>query len=488
MSEKYNVLKEPWIKTVTFSGNHESYGILEILKKAPEIKEISYANPLEEFSVYRFLSVFLMDALRPQTIDDIQDILEDRKFNENAIDDYVSQCISEGVSFDLFDEKKPFMQAAPDEQYEKEPRSVNYLDYSIPTGNNPVHFNHLDNDETIQYADVLPKIIACELFATAGVQGFPSSINGAPPYFSVIIGNSLFESLCYMLVPIEEMSLPFDNPKVYWRNEKPIVPKEQVNRTSWLYGMLYPARRIRCVAEENKAGISLVYFGQGSNFVVQENWTDPEVTYRMNDNGRFPWRPDTAKAVWRNLSDLIDIKGKRAPAILHVFQRIHGTSKYARIKLFGVQTNQASYLNLAEYDFQIPERVIDCQENIVLIREFIGDTEGTALNIKHSLSGKNMPSGLAEVMTGAAENCVRNFYVQSETLLWNLCDTYFGEANIDADQCRKYWKKEISRYAREQINAELNRIRLPGKYLIKLYQNQMPLLKYLRNLEKEGEE
>ncbi len=486
MEEIYNVLKEPWIKTEDFEGNFKRYGIIDLLAKAQSIKAITYASPLEEFSVYRLLNVFLMDALRPETIDDIQDLLDNGNFDSDRIQEYVKQCLEEGVSFDLFDENRPFMQGFPNKNYEKDSRSVNYLDYSIPTGNNAVHFDHLESDHAVEYADILPKIIACQLFATAGVQGFPSSINGAPPYFSIVVGNSLFETLIYMMVPIEEISISFDNPKVYWRNKQEIIPKETVTRTSWLYGMLYPARRIRCIHDED-GRVRDVYFGQGSNFTDQSNWTDPEVTYRFNDSGRFPWRPDTGKAIWRNLSDLIDIKGKRAPVILNVFRRICGSNKYARIKLYGVQTNQASYLDLAGYDMQIPETVIEQQDRISLIREYIGDAEETAIRIGQSFSGKNLPSGLSSVLTTVKDVCIRNYYSETESVLWELCNTYLSDPAMDESTCREFWKSEISRVARKQVRNEMEKLQLPGKYLIQIYKNQIPLLKYLNELEKDGE-
>ena len=66
MRPSFNVLNEPWIPVVAMDGTKEMLGIRETLRRAPDLKEISIVSPLEEFSTYRFLSVFLMDALRPK--------------------------------------------------------------------------------------------------------------------------------------------------------------------------------------------------------------------------------------------------------------------------------------------------------------------------------------------------------------------------------------------------------------------------------------
>ena len=81
MRPSFNVLDEPWIPVVGLDGSREILGIRETLRRSPELKEISAVSPLEEFSVYRFLSVFLMDALRPRRNSTINKLLQQGSFD-----------------------------------------------------------------------------------------------------------------------------------------------------------------------------------------------------------------------------------------------------------------------------------------------------------------------------------------------------------------------------------------------------------------------
>ena len=71
MSASFNVLDQAWIPVVTQDGREEMLGIRDTLMRAHELREISSVSPLEEYSLYRFLGLFLMDALRPESELDI---------------------------------------------------------------------------------------------------------------------------------------------------------------------------------------------------------------------------------------------------------------------------------------------------------------------------------------------------------------------------------------------------------------------------------
>ena len=92
MRPSFNVLNDPWIPVVAQDGERSLLGIRETLRRAPELKEISVVSPLEEFSVYRFLSVFLMDALRPKRGPTIKKLLRQGFFDMEQIEAYISLC------------------------------------------------------------------------------------------------------------------------------------------------------------------------------------------------------------------------------------------------------------------------------------------------------------------------------------------------------------------------------------------------------------
>ena len=142
MRASFNVLDQAWIPVVRMDGQEELLGIRETLDCAHELREISSASPLEEYGLYRFLGLFLMDALRPESEEDIEDLLASGCFDRTAIEDYIALCQSEGVSFDLFDEERPFLQSKYDPAIDGEPKPVSVLDFTRASGNNHTHFDH----------------------------------------------------------------------------------------------------------------------------------------------------------------------------------------------------------------------------------------------------------------------------------------------------------------------------------------------------------
>lgn len=225
MRASFNVLDAPWIPVVAPDGTKELLGNREILRKAPKL----VVSPLEEFSVYRFLSVFLMDAPRPKRNSSIRNLLKQGRFDMEQIEEYISLCESEGVSFDLFDEKRPIMQNTYVKEWDKEPKPVNSIDRYLPSGNNHLHFEHAAAEQrsiTVERAARLH--LTVQQFCTAGVQGYPSGVNASLPYFGVVKADTLFETLVYTLLPTLSIEISFDEPPVIWRRTEAVEPKKAV--------------------------------------------------------------------------------------------------------------------------------------------------------------------------------------------------------------------------------------------------------------------
>ena len=201
----YNVLEEPWIPVIDLDGKRKMLGIMDTLAQAHQIKEISDTIPSYEYGVFRFLCAFLMDVYRPEEWGSIQDLYDRKSFDMGTIQDYIECCKKEGVSFDLFDKKRPFLQTAYNEEYDKNLVSVAALNIAMPSGNNHIHFEHRkEQEQSMTYEEAARGLCALNLFCTAGAQGYPSTINGAPPIYFVYEGANLFESLVYSMVAVEE--------------------------------------------------------------------------------------------------------------------------------------------------------------------------------------------------------------------------------------------------------------------------------------------
>ncbi|MEA5145568.1 MAG: type I-E CRISPR-associated protein Cse1/CasA, partial [Candidatus Limiplasma sp.] len=127
----FDVLTDPWIPVDT----GEELSLLDTLTRAHKLKAISAASPLDTYATYRLVIAFLMDALQMPHRDARLDVLARGRFDMAVIEAYVARCRAEGVSFDLFDKERPFMQAAYDPQYDRETKPVSELVHALPTGN-----------------------------------------------------------------------------------------------------------------------------------------------------------------------------------------------------------------------------------------------------------------------------------------------------------------------------------------------------------------
>lgn len=479
MRPSFNVLDEPWIPVVALDGTKELFGIRETLRRSPELKEISVVSPLEEFSVYRFLSVFLMDALRPKRVSSIKGLLKEGVFDMEQIEEYISLCESEGVSFDLFDEKRPFLQSAYVQEWDKEPKPISAINCFLPSGNNHLHFEH-DHMESrsVSLDQATRLLLTIQQFCTAGAQGYPSGVNASPPYFGVVKANNLFETLVYTLLPIQSIEIPFDEPAVVWRSEDVVIPKKEVGETSWLRGMLFPARRVKLIPPKEGTNITQVYLSQGENFVNKESWTDPFASYRTLDTGRVPLRPKREKPVWRSLFDIIDVKGNHASVVLSQYIRLADTP-YAHITLYGVETSQASYLYVIRHDLRFRRDITEREEVIDLLKRSVAAAERLARKLRHCLRDDSI------VPECVAVDALNQYYGQCEAQFWKLC-----EDSATADEMRELYKKwchAIGQLAVEAYFAAMQNVNLRGKALAKAAQQQKWLSVEIKKIKEDAQ-
>lgn len=412
MKATFNVLDRGWIPVVFPDGSVRELGIRETLSKAHELREISDPSPLEEYSMYRFLGLFLMDALRPKKKSSIRSLLREGKFDVEQIEAYVSTCESEGVSFDLFDESRPFLQDSNEHDRVNEMKSVDVLDCTAPSGNNHTHFCHTGRAE-LPAKRAVRLLLSTYLFCTAAAQGYPSGVYGAPPFFSVIKGNNLFETLVNLLIPTDYIRLPFDEPPALWRRTTPIQSKASIGSTSWLQGMLFPTRKIQLVPDENGMVIG-VCLSQGENYVNKEAWRDPCVTYRSKDTTVFPLRPHADSPIWRNLCDIIDIPGEHAPEILRMYQSLHDDTT-VQMTLYGVETSQASYLSVQRHDLTFPLCLAET-EKIKLLTACIAASQQLFRALRRALSDVEV------VPSASIKTALSKYDMACEERFWALCD------------------------------------------------------------------
>ncbi len=419
MNASFNVLDQGWIPVVYPDGTRQLLGIRQTLACAHELVEISDPSPLEEYSLYRFLGLFLMDALRPKRKNSIRMLLQKGQFDMEEVETYIRQCEAEGVSFDLFDAERPFLQSKYDSAIDGAPKPVSVLDCTIPSGNNHTHFNH-DKPASIQPGKAAVLLLTTYLFCTAAAQGYPSGPYGAPPYFGVIKGKNLFESLAVMMIPQDAAGVDYDVPPVLWRAKEPVRQKAEIAKTSLLRGLLFPSRRITLLPDTATNLVTAVYLSQGENFVNKDSWRDPYATYRSNDTSVFPLRPHADAPIWRNYCDIIDIPGEHASQMLRQYQSIHREEE-VHLTLYGVETNQASFLSVQRCDFTLPLK-LSSQICIDIMKACINSSQQLSKALRRSLKDISL---LPVEMEASS---IRKFDMLCEARFWELCRTLKEES------------------------------------------------------------
>ena len=475
MKASFDVLTQAWIPVITADNRAQTLGIRETLANAHRIKEISDASPLKEFSIYRFLSLFLMDAFRPEDAIEIEDLLSEGMFNQTIVEDYINQCVDEGVSFDLFDEKRPFLQSVFDAGIDNQEKPVTVLDCTLPSGNNHMHFSHT-LPKWIEPEEAVKLILTTYLFCTAAAQGYPSGVYGAPPLFGIIKGKNLFETLVNTLYPMDRIGIHFDDPPVLWRRKSPLIPKAEIAETSWLQGMLFPTRRIHLNGDENNHVIS-VYLSQGENYKNKEAWRDPYVTYRSNEKSVFPLRPHMENPIWRNFCDIIDLPGNHASQLLRLYRDLHDDG-IVNITLYGVETNNASYLSTHRYDLAFPLHLIR-EDSIELLKMCIAAEEKLLYSLRKNLSDISVVSNVQvhTALDGYEKSCEKSF--------WRICDQLQREPENSSDLYSNYCDI-ISEIAMKEYIRLCKKVHLRSRDLITAEENRDRLYRDIAKLKKEA--
>ena len=71
----FDVRTDPWIPVRNLSGEKQVIGLNTLFREAQNLEGFDELDVMEEYSLYRFLSLFLMAAYKPEIWDVYKDIL-----------------------------------------------------------------------------------------------------------------------------------------------------------------------------------------------------------------------------------------------------------------------------------------------------------------------------------------------------------------------------------------------------------------------------
>jgi CRISPR system Cascade subunit CasA len=427
----FDLVTTPWIPVVGQDGQTREVGLCDALVEAHTLSGITDPMPIVEFGLYRLLVAMVLDIFEPRRVKDLGELLQSGSFDRSKVDSYFKKYADR---FDLFDEDHPFLQTPHMEASEAKP--VAALLPAIPSGTNALHFHHADeNDFAVCPAAAARLLTSVAPFMTAGGSGLSPSINGAPPWYVLVLGSNLFETLLLNVQAAPMTPSPQGKAPPAWRDER--APGGTRTQTSLLEALTWRPRRIQLIPGD---GGTCSLSGRASDVIVRKMrftagdradptmiaWRDPSVPYEVDKKkGRSPMRPCKDQEVWRDTGPLALLtENDYENAESHVrFDRPAAVSQWAtlqdheylpgtpelRIRVYGMRTKERQ---LKVYEWQretlfVPAPIVrngrfGFEVQSAMDRAVgVADDLGAALRHAYPRDGKGNKSALNSVISAA---------------------------------------------------------------------------------------
>lgn len=475
MTAEFNVLTEPWIPGIAADGKLREYALLEILGDAHNIARVFDPAPPIQFGLYRLLITFVQTALEIYEVEDLEELLEDDRFDMEAISAYVDRVGRH--RFNLFDPTWPFLQAPAADDYKKAPSSVVELFYQLPAGTNVTHFVHMNaKDHAVSPSVAARALTSIAPFMTQGGAGYSPSINGTPPLYVQILGKNLFETLVLNCCVLPILGLSHTTPPA-WESELPLEPKVERSCSSIAEGFTWRPRRVRLLPSEggrctysgaeSPVLVREMSWGPGHKFGGQEIWRDPNVAYQLDEKrGPIPVRPRENREIWRDYGPLFllresgDERKYTRPIIVTQFERLRGDGVISKKQTFQFEV----YAMRADQ-----AKVLEWQVERLLFRISVEDNPSASNQVDHALS---LAEQVAKALGGALKKqyprggggnsqALNRLILVAQLRFWEHLRSYFDsqylaelERQSPTDEQARValltdWKEALRRIARE---------------------------------------
>lgn len=409
----FNILYEPWMGVIDMNGNETQVGLRDYLVNA-HLYKCSAEN--RQFAVLRRLQqrlaeTFVMDIFG-LNIDTETSLLDTGYFDAKKIDTYIKQCKESGVSFDLFDENRPFMQTDKKtfEKIFKSKKSVSVatINPRMGSGNNKVFFNNVstknyientaakdcrdsyydsvynkkytvENAEVVSFAEYMNLLLIAHCIAGQGGAGYRSGLMcvGVPPILYHIDSDknqTLFHSILMNIAFDSKHNVKNDAPLWRWATYE--RGKENLNSCKTdtvnvpkMEGMFFPVMYLypdlSSIDETNKT-ISKVYkinidIGEADLIAAaRERWieeTEPSVSVREIKTASRIFKTGTRFAEsnrsWLDIKTYADVYDGGAPKCLAGFKLTSGYDSFDVEDVFGHPIMTAYYLAMEQAKYLV---------------------------------------------------------------------------------------------------------------------------------------
>ncbi|WP_197722521.1 type I-E CRISPR-associated protein Cse1/CasA [Cellulomonas fimi] len=338
MSGRYSLIDEPWVLVLTQDGTTDEVSLLDLFRRAPQIREIVGDIPTQGYAVLRVaLAVLARSVGGPRTTGDWEHLWDGTAPPMEAIEAYLQE---HAERFDLFHPETPFFQVAGLRTARDEVFGLERLIADVPAGHPYFTTRAGRGVQRISAAEAARWLVHVQAFDVSGIksgavgdprvtggkgypigQGFAGHLGGLS-----VDGGDLWRTLLLNTVPLDHLGLQRDvRDRPAWEAE-PSGPAEADDAAARPYGSLdlftWQSRRV--LLHGGPDGVTGVLVANGDKLTPQNRHRqEPMSAWRRSEPQQkklglpvvyMPREHVPGRAVWRGLASLLPLVAPRGKA------------------------------------------------------------------------------------------------------------------------------------------------------------------------------
>ena len=310
MQLSFNLIDQAWIPCVTLEGDLSEVSLRDLFRRAPELREIACATPIQSAAVLPLALAVLHRVFGPATLADWKALWNTSAFDMPRLDAYFTQWHER---FDLFHPQRPFYLALVKQV---KPRSLIHLVHS--KGNTKTLFTHETDEDGIDAspAEAASLLITSRHFRTCGAGssiGKRRTYEKDSPFARGVIfwakGARLYDTLRLNLM-LYTKGRPMDNSEddaPAWEMDDPF--RARSSPLGYLDYLTWSNNRIQLIPQFKDGRLVVREAIVAPAIALSPDVRSPQKCYlRRESRGEVTFRRldfDADKALWRNYHSLL---------------------------------------------------------------------------------------------------------------------------------------------------------------------------------------
>lgn len=391
MRPSFNLIDQAWIPCVTVEGDLIEVSLRDLLLRAPQLREIACATPIQSAAVMPLALTVLHRVFGPASLAEWKALWDARAFDMAPIDAYFAL---RHERFDLFHPERPFYQAL-DERVK--PKSLIHLVHS--KGNTGTLFTHETDEDGMEAspAEAARLLITSRLFRTCGtgpfIDGKRVQFRDSPFTRGVICwaqGSTLYDTLrLNLMLRAGEHPLPnSDKDAPAWEMDDPFAVRSRP--LGYLDYLTWSNNRIQLIPCSNGVSPTVREATVGFAQQLDEKVKSPQKCYIANEKhgnvtgDRLDFNEQ--KALWRDYRSfpLQTHKEDYPPSVIVAWLstlvqfRLLPRDYPLRLMATGMLANKAAVIFYREEILPLPLEILRDAEHIADIGDALKQAEDIA--------------------------------------------------------------------------------------------------------------